>query len=75
MNLQRAEALIPAGDDGLHEVRLASGATLKAKSVILATGARWREMNVPGEKEYRKQGRLPTARTATARCSRASAWR
>jgi alkyl hydroperoxide reductase subunit F len=49
MNLQRAEALIPAGDDGLAQVRLANGATLKAKSVILATGARWREMNVPGE--------------------------
>ena len=48
MNLQRAEALIPAGDDGLTQVRLANGATLKAKSVILATGARWREMNVPG---------------------------
>jgi alkyl hydroperoxide reductase subunit F len=56
MNLQRAEALIPAGDDGLAAVRLAGGATLKAKSVIIATGARWREMNVPGEKEYRGRG-------------------
>jgi NADH-dependent peroxiredoxin subunit F len=56
MNLQRAEALIPAGEDGLAAVRLASGATLKAKSVIIATGARWREMNVPGEKEYRGRG-------------------
>ncbi|MDP3512139.1 MAG: alkyl hydroperoxide reductase subunit F [Sulfuritalea sp.] len=56
MNLQRAEALIPAGDDGLAQVRLANGATLKAKSVILATGARWREMNVPGEKEYKAKG-------------------
>ncbi|MDP1735152.1 MAG: alkyl hydroperoxide reductase subunit F [Sulfuritalea sp.] len=56
MNLQRAEALTPAGDDGLAQVRLANGATLKAKSVILATGARWREMNVPGEKEYKAKG-------------------
>ena len=56
MNLQRAEALIPAGEDGLAAVRLACGATLKAKSVIIATGARWREMNVPGEKEYRGRG-------------------
>ncbi|MDO8958958.1 MAG: FAD-dependent oxidoreductase, partial [Rhodocyclaceae bacterium] len=56
MNLQRAEALIPAGDDGLAQVRLANGATLKAKSVILATGARWREMNVPGENAYRGKG-------------------
>ncbi len=56
MNLQRAEALIPAGDDGLVQVRLASGAQLKARSVVLATGARWREMNVPGEQEYRARG-------------------
>lgn len=56
MNLQRAEALKPAGDDGLHAIRLANGATLKSRSVILATGARWREMNVPGEQEYRGRG-------------------
>jgi alkyl hydroperoxide reductase subunit F len=53
MNLQRAEALIP-GD--MIEVRLTSGAVLKAKSVVLATGARWREINVPGEREYRNRG-------------------
>ena len=56
MNLQRGEALIPAAAGGLHEVRLASGASLKAKTVILATGARWREMNVPGEQQYRARG-------------------
>lgn len=56
MNLQRAESLVPAGPDGLIQVRTASGATLEAKSVILATGARWREMNVPGEKEYKAKG-------------------
>ncbi|WP_437741260.1 alkyl hydroperoxide reductase subunit F [Sorangium sp. So ce302] len=38
------------------ELRLASGATLRAKSVVLATGARWRDMNVPGEAEYRTKG-------------------
>ena len=54
MNLQRADALVPG--DGMHQVRLASGATLQAKTVILATGARWREMNVPGEQEYRGKG-------------------
>ncbi|TVT49586.1 MAG: alkyl hydroperoxide reductase subunit F [Denitromonas halophila] len=53
MDGQRAEALIPGA---LHEIRLASGATVKAKAVILATGARWREMNVPGEREYRGRG-------------------
>ncbi|MBN8212790.1 MAG: alkyl hydroperoxide reductase subunit F [Xanthomonadales bacterium] len=56
MNLQRAEQLIPAGADGLVEVKLASGASLKSKSVILATGARWRQMNVPGENDYRNKG-------------------
>ena len=53
MNLQRAEKLIP-GD--LTEIQFASGATLKARSVIIATGARWREINVPGEREYRNRG-------------------
>jgi alkyl hydroperoxide reductase subunit F len=53
MNLQRAEALIP-GD--LIEVKLAGGGVLKARSVIIATGARWREINVPGEREYRNRG-------------------
>lgn len=54
MNLQRAEKLTQK--DGINEIQLASGATLKAKAVILATGARWREINVPGEREYRNHG-------------------
>ncbi|WP_026353223.1 alkyl hydroperoxide reductase subunit F [Solimonas variicoloris] len=56
MNLQRAEKLVPAGADGLIEVRFANGATLKSKTVVVATGARWRQMNVPGENEYRNKG-------------------
>ncbi|MBK1678800.1 alkyl hydroperoxide reductase subunit F [Rhodocyclus tenuis] len=56
MNLQRAEALLPGADGGPLEVRLQSGAVLRSKTVILATGARWREMNVPGEAEYRTKG-------------------
>lgn len=57
MNLQRASRLIPASEKGgLHEVEFASGAKLKAKTVILSTGARWRELNVPGETEYRARG-------------------
>jgi alkyl hydroperoxide reductase subunit F len=40
----------------LHEVKLASGATLKARTIILSTGARWRQMGVPGEEEYRNKG-------------------
>jgi alkyl hydroperoxide reductase subunit F len=53
MNLQRAKQLT-AGD--FIEITLENGAVLKSKSVILATGARWREMNVPGEQEYRGKG-------------------
>jgi alkyl hydroperoxide reductase subunit F len=53
MNLQRATALVP-GD--LIEVRLGDGGALKSRSVIIATGARWREINVPGEREYRNRG-------------------
>ena len=56
MNLQRAEKLTAAGADGLIEVQLASGAALKAKTVVISTGARWRQMNVPGENEYRNKG-------------------
>ena len=57
INLQRAEKLIPASDDNpFIEIKLASGASLKAKTIVLATGARWREINVPGEHEYRNQG-------------------
>jgi alkyl hydroperoxide reductase subunit F len=53
MNLQRAEALVPGE---LIEVKLANGGALKSRSVIISTGARWREVNVPGEKEYRNRG-------------------
>ena len=57
LNLQRAEKLIPAAQPGgLVGVQLANGATLKSRTVILATGARWREVNVPGEQEYRNKG-------------------
>jgi alkyl hydroperoxide reductase subunit F len=56
MNLQAATELIPAAEGGLHEVKLASGATLKARTIILSTGARWRQMGVPGEEEYRNKG-------------------
>ena len=57
MNLLRAEKLVPATEPGgLHEVVFANGASLKARSLILATGARWRNLGVPGEAEYRTKG-------------------
>ena len=57
MNLQRATRLIPASEPGgLVEVQLENGASLKSRSVVLATGARWRQMGVPGEEQYRTRG-------------------
>ena len=56
MNAQKAAKLVPADASGLITVELENGATLKAKSVILSPGARWRTMNVPGEEEYRNKG-------------------
>jgi alkyl hydroperoxide reductase subunit F len=57
-NLQRAAELVPAdrSGSGYVEVRLDSGATMKSRTVVLSTGARWRSMNVPGEDEYRNKG-------------------
>ncbi|MDP9995398.1 alkyl hydroperoxide reductase subunit F [Variovorax boronicumulans] len=54
MNLQRAKALVPGND--LIEVQLESGASLKSKSIIISTGARWRNINVPGEHEFKNKG-------------------
>jgi NADH-dependent peroxiredoxin subunit F len=54
MNLQRASALVPGKDQ--VEVKLENGASLRAKTVVIATGARWRQMNVPGEDQYRNRG-------------------
>ena len=56
MNGQIAAGLIPATPGGFAEVKLANGAALQARTVILSTGARWRSMNVPGEAEYRNKG-------------------
>lgn len=50
---QRADKL---RRNDLIEIDLASGATLKSRAVVVATGARWREMNVPGEQEYQGKG-------------------
>lgn len=56
INLQRVAALRPGAEGALHDVVLENGATLSGRSVILAPGARWRQMNVPGEAEYRTKG-------------------
>ena len=56
MNLQRAAKLLPADAGGLVQVEMDNGAKLKARSVILSTGARWRNVNVPGEEQYKNKG-------------------
>lgn len=58
MRLQRAQSLNAPidGSGGLIEVKLEGGATLRSKAVVVATGARWKELNIPGEKEYRGKG-------------------
>ena len=57
MNLQSADSIVPAAQPGgLIEVKLANGGSLKSKTVILSTGARWRNVNVPGEQEYKNKG-------------------
>ncbi len=53
MNVQMAAELVPGK---LIEIKLKDGGSLKSKTVILATGARWRTINVPGEAEYRNHG-------------------
>ena len=57
MNLQRADKIVPAKTvGGLVQVHMANGGILSARSVILSTGARWRNVNVPGEQEYKHKG-------------------
>jgi len=57
MDRLQAEKLIPASEPGgMHEVVFANGASLKTRALILATGARWRNLGVPGEAEYRNKG-------------------
>ena len=58
MNLQRAVKVIPAKEvGGLIQVHMANSGVLNTRSLILSTGARWRNVNVPGEQEYKKIGR------------------
>ncbi|MBC3764739.1 alkyl hydroperoxide reductase subunit F [Neptunicella marina] len=57
MDNQRVAKVTPAAVEGGYiEVELENGAKAQTKTLLLATGARWREMNVPGEKEYRGRG-------------------
>ncbi len=57
MKLATASRLIPATErGGYHTVEFDNGATLQARSLVISTGARWRNLGVPGEFEYRNRG-------------------
>lgn len=57
MGMQRAVKLVPGATDADPiEVHLENGATVTSRTVVLSTGARWRNMGVPGEQEYRNKG-------------------
>ncbi|WP_272659177.1 alkyl hydroperoxide reductase subunit F [Providencia sp. PROV121] len=54
---QSVTKLIPATEEGgYHQIETASGGVMKSRSIIIATGTRWRNMGVPGEQEYRTKG-------------------
>jgi alkyl hydroperoxide reductase subunit F len=57
MNLQKATKVVPASEPGgLIQVQMENGGALSARTVILSTGARWRNVNVQGEQEYKNKG-------------------
>src|SRR5690606_32073857 len=56
MTAQRVRRVGARDAEGLFPVELESGATLRTRSVVMATGARWRQVNVPGEAEYKGRG-------------------
>ena len=57
MNMQRAAKIVPAAHAGGYiEVHAENGGVLKSRTVVLSTGARWRNVNVPGEAEYKNRG-------------------
>jgi alkyl hydroperoxide reductase subunit F len=57
MNGQQVKKIISSEiEGGLITLELENGASLQTRSAVIATGAKWREMNVPGEQEYRGKG-------------------
>src|SRR5210317_2217475 len=57
MNHQRAQKIhIPKDKKDKFELELDNGAKLKSKTLILSTGARWKELGIPGELEFKGKG-------------------
>ena len=57
MNHQRAKKIhIPKNKEEKFQLELDNGAKLKSKTLILSTGARWRELGVLGEADFTGKG-------------------
>jgi len=57
ITMQRVKKLRPTDKgEGLVQIDLESGAQLEARSLVISTGARWRQMGIPGEERYRNKG-------------------
>jgi alkyl hydroperoxide reductase subunit F len=51
---RKVEQVIDHGKQ--KEVRLQGGEVLRASALVIATGAKWRELGIPGEKDYLGRG-------------------
>jgi alkyl hydroperoxide reductase subunit F len=57
ITMQRVKKLRPTDiGEGLVQIDLESGAQLEARSLVISTGARWRQLGIPGEDRYRNKG-------------------
>jgi alkyl hydroperoxide reductase subunit F len=57
ITMQRVKKLRPTDKgEGLVQIDLESGAQLEARSLVISTGARWRQLGIPGEDRYRNKG-------------------
>lgn len=56
IKMANAHKLVPGHDGELHTVEFDGGGTLRSKTLVIATGARWRRLGVPGEEQYRNKG-------------------
>ena len=57
ITMQRVKKLRPTDKgEGLVQIDLESGAQLEARSLVISTGARWRQLGIPGEERYRNKG-------------------
>ena len=51
VSLKEHQRVLEITKDEIKNIKLSSGENIKSKAIIIATGANWRELNIPGEKE------------------------